>query len=200
MCDILIFVFMETYYEKIKRIRKSKGLNQVDICAQIGITQPSFASIEAGRTKTISIELGKKIAKALDVGFNELFEIDSIDDTVEIVKQLGKEYEEAKKRVEELEETLNDKRKIIDYYEDTMEYLALFRKYSFVKLSENINISALELFESVQDLIQKEKGYVGITVNKQKEGFVVRFIPASNELTNELKKMIESIESKDNTQ
>ena len=81
-----------------------------------------------------------------------------------------------------------------------MEYLALFRKYSFVKLSENINISALELFESVQDLIQKEKGYVGITVNKQKEGFVVRFIPASNELTNELKKMIESIESKDNTQ
>ena len=56
---------METYYEKIKRIRKSKGLNQVDICAQIGITQPSFASIEAGRTKTISIELGKKIAKAL---------------------------------------------------------------------------------------------------------------------------------------
>ena len=109
--DIVIFAPMETFNEKIKRIRKSRGLNQTDICSKIGITQPSFASIEAGRTKSVSIDLGKKIALALDVDFNELFDI---QDATNSESHTG-EIELLKKRILVLEEQLNDKRRIVEF-------------------------------------------------------------------------------------
>ncbi len=95
---------METMNQKIKRIRKSKGLKQTDVCELIGITQPSFASIEAGRTKSISIELGKNISKVLGVDFNELFEISNNNPSTE---QLKNEIDQLNKIIQSKEFTID---------------------------------------------------------------------------------------------
>lgn len=69
---------MEPIGDKIKRIRKSKGISQTMVADTCNIKQSSYANIESGKTQNITIEIGKGIAKALDVSFNELFEIENI--------------------------------------------------------------------------------------------------------------------------
>ena len=68
---------METINEKIKRLRKQKGISQVEVARAAGITQSSFASIEKGETKSITIDVGKGISEMLGIDFTELFEITS---------------------------------------------------------------------------------------------------------------------------
>lgn len=98
---------METFNEKIKRIRKSLGLTQVNVCDKIGITQPSFASIESGKTTSITIDLGKKIAQALGVNFYELFEIES-PGTNQNILQLIEENEQLKKTIANMKDDFID--------------------------------------------------------------------------------------------
>ncbi len=87
---------METMNEKIKRLRKQKGLSQVEVAKAAGITQSSYASIEKGDTKSITIEVGKGFAKALGMAFNELFDIESdsqkIDDLNNQIKELNEKH------------------------------------------------------------------------------------------------------------
>lgn len=85
---------METMNEKIKRLRKQKGLSQVEVAKAAGITQSSYASIEKGDTKSITIEVGKGFAKALGMTFNELFDIESqnIDNLNNQIKELNEKF------------------------------------------------------------------------------------------------------------
>ena len=69
---------MESLGEKIRQIRKSKGISQMTVADTCNIKQSSYANIESGKTQNITIEIGKGIAKALGVPFNELFEIENI--------------------------------------------------------------------------------------------------------------------------
>ncbi|MDP2887479.1 MAG: helix-turn-helix transcriptional regulator [Bacteroidota bacterium] len=66
--------------EKIRQLRKQKGISQSKMAEVIGISQAAYAKIETGDTKSISIEIGKGISKALDISFNELFDIESSED------------------------------------------------------------------------------------------------------------------------
>jgi transcriptional regulator with XRE-family HTH domain len=93
------------YNEKIKALRIKKRIKQVDVARAAGIKQSSYASIENGDTKAISIDIGKGIAKALGVSFNELFDIE-LQDVQEHEKQI-KETEQLKKRILELEKINN---------------------------------------------------------------------------------------------
>lgn len=94
---------MEKIGEKIRRIRKSKGISQTTVSDICGIKQSSFANIENGNTQNITIEIGKGIAKALDVSFGELFEIESLaSDSGDFKLQIEKNTE----RVKELEKQL----------------------------------------------------------------------------------------------
>lgn len=103
---------METFNEKIKRIRKSLGLTQVNVCEKIGITQPSFASIESGKTTSITIDLGKQIAQALGVTFYELFDIAQ-----------NKEKEEALlDEIERLKELISEQKKMIAFRSEQFEF------------------------------------------------------------------------------
>jgi transcriptional regulator with XRE-family HTH domain len=68
---------MELLGEKIRQIRKSKGISQMTVADTCKIKQSSYANIESGKTQNITIEIGKGIAKALNVSFNELFEIEA---------------------------------------------------------------------------------------------------------------------------
>ena len=67
---------MEKVNDKIRRLRKQKGLSQREVAQVAGIRQSSIASIEKGDTVNMSLESAVGIAKALEVNFNELFDIE----------------------------------------------------------------------------------------------------------------------------
>jgi len=75
MNDVIV---MESIGDKLKRIRKEKSLSQSNIAAYCGISQAAYAKIENGTTQNITIGIGKGIANALLISFNELFEVDSV--------------------------------------------------------------------------------------------------------------------------
>lgn len=87
--------------EKIRQLRKQKGLSQSKMAEVIGISQAAYAKIETGDTKSITIEIGKGIARALDVSFNELFEIETKGVNIELVEKLKSEIENFKRQLEE---------------------------------------------------------------------------------------------------
>ena len=93
-------------HEKIRILRRSKGLSQITVADICKIKQSSIAQIESGKTQTISIEIGKGIAKALGVSFTELFEIES-NPTPDVTQKLNDE-------IESLKSQLKDKNLIIE--------------------------------------------------------------------------------------
>lgn len=87
---------METLGEKIKRVRKSKGLSQKELAEKAGITQSALVAIEKNKTKNIFLEVAKGIAKALNVSFDFLYETDEenkIERFLEIIRQKEGELE-----------------------------------------------------------------------------------------------------------
>ena len=118
---------MELIHNKIKQLRKSKGISQKEVAAFAGVTQSSFALIESGKTQNISIEVGKGIAKALDIPFTELFEIEDsgmvvekleqkvieLEDIIKIYEDSGKDIDE---RLKELKLTIDLLLKKIEIY------------------------------------------------------------------------------------
>lgn len=106
---------METINEKIRRIRIESKVNQADVARAAGIKQSSYGSIEKGDTKSISIEVGKGIAKALNISFNDLFDIEPPKWGHDNTEKLKAEIEEANKEINRIQETLKDKILLIDF-------------------------------------------------------------------------------------
>jgi transcriptional regulator with XRE-family HTH domain len=100
---------METTGEKIKRFRKLRGFTQKELSALVGIVQTTLAGIEAGKTKTITIDLGIRFSDRLNVSFLELFSIPNELYTygLELIQEL-------KTEIEMLKQTLKDKDEIIE--------------------------------------------------------------------------------------
>ncbi len=119
--------------ELLKR-RKSKGFSRKEMSGIIGISDTAIANIENGLTENISIDLGKKIADALNVSFNELFEIE-IPSTVNL-KELEEDKSKLQKRIKELEEQLDDKRSIIKFLSDNDFTLSIAAKIYHVELKK----------------------------------------------------------------
>lgn len=94
----LYFCAMELH-EKIKKLRIKQKINQVEIAEKIGLSRSGYILIENGSTKTIGIDVGLKLAEALGVSFNDLFEIES-ENAKE--QELKAQIEEYKKEVEQL--------------------------------------------------------------------------------------------------
>jgi transcriptional regulator with XRE-family HTH domain len=70
--------------EKIRNLRNQKGFSQTRVAESIGgITQSGYAKIERGDTENIPLSVAVGIAKALDVGFNDLFNIDGDSQRIE---------------------------------------------------------------------------------------------------------------------
>lgn len=102
---------MEELFNKIKRLREERNLNHVAISKEIGISNTAYSKIEKGITKSISLDIAIKIAKVLDVDFNELFGIEKPD----YQDDLNGEIEILKKRIIELESQLEDKKRLEKY-------------------------------------------------------------------------------------
>jgi transcriptional regulator with XRE-family HTH domain len=101
---------MESLTDKIKRLRKSSGITQIEVANSAGITQSGFASIEKGNTKSITIEVGIGIAKALGVPFYELFDIEIGNSPKEDVNT---QLEDLRVKLEELRERISEKDQLI---------------------------------------------------------------------------------------
>jgi transcriptional regulator with XRE-family HTH domain len=84
---------METIGNKIKRLRRSKGLSLMDLVAKmnalkIDISDTALSKIETGKTKSITVDLGKGLANAFDISFNELFDIETNNSQIKNLKEL----------------------------------------------------------------------------------------------------------------
>jgi len=114
---------METIGSRLKRLRKSKGLTLRNLSKIIDISDTAISKIETGKTSSITISLGLKICKALDVPFPELWETNVVGEKSELMELkapvpdppethslLAQKYEEQAERIKELQE-LNELRK-----------------------------------------------------------------------------------------
>ncbi len=61
----------ETLGQRIARIRKERGLTQVELAEKIGIIQPIVSSVESDERKLFA-EMAVRFAQALDVSMDEL--------------------------------------------------------------------------------------------------------------------------------
>lgn len=140
---------METIENKIKKLRKSKGINQHEIAAFCGIKQSSYANIENGKTKSISIEIGKGIAKALGVSFDELFEIDS-----DCSNQKDNTIRKLTTEISQINIRLKEKEYQIEYYKEQ------YRKYyilNTIQVLKDCFDSIFLLTRSVEEFKNKAK-------------------------------------------
>ena len=96
---------------KIVKLRMAKGISKADMSRACGITPTAYSNIEDDLTESINIETGKKIAIALGISFNELFEIDVDSQKID---SLYKVIETLKEKNEELNKTIIDKSLLIE--------------------------------------------------------------------------------------
>lgn len=144
---------METIGEKIRRIRKSKGISQIAVADTCNIKQSSFANIESGKTQNITIEIGKGIANALNVSFNELFEIEDLEQTVSDIENL---LSEKNAKIADLQKQIEQKDLLIDLLKsDNQRIKNDIIKY--IKLIADYQIYALINFQSSLMLTNEQK-------------------------------------------
>lgn len=126
--------------EKIKKLRKLKDLSQSEVANIINISQAAYAKIESGFTKSITIEIGKGIAKALDVSFNELFDIDAPSASIDQTEKLIVEIEALKKQLDEkmlLIDLLLREKEI--YKQTSIEAIVRYSDDMLIKINEEIS-------------------------------------------------------------
>ena len=144
---------MESIGEKIRRIRKSKGISQMTVADTCNIKQSSYANIESGKTQNITIEIGKGIAKALNVSFNELFEIDFYS------ADWQKKTEED---ITKLWNTLKEKNKLIEQKDLLIDMLQkekeMFKSSVIQSISNHWDLRILEIENEIKSAAsEKEK-------------------------------------------
>ena len=101
---------------KIMKLRIEKGISKADMSRACSITPTAYSNIEEDLTESINIETGRKIAKALGISFNELFEIEGDSQKID---GLNNEIQLLKNRISELSlfvETLKNEKEHIKAY------------------------------------------------------------------------------------
>lgn len=78
---------MTQYGDRIKRLRKSKGLSQTQLAAQVGLDNSMITKIEKNQSPG-SLPTLQKIAAALGVTLVELLD-DSADETCATIEKAG---------------------------------------------------------------------------------------------------------------
>lgn len=78
---------MGTLFRKqLARLRDSKGLSQVKLSEMIGAGQQYVGHVETGRIKTPPLKKMKKLANALSISVGDLFFIEGLDDSAEVLR------------------------------------------------------------------------------------------------------------------
>lgn len=66
---------MGTLNKKIKDLRKSRGLTQVEMAKRLGITQSGYQQIESGNSDSMRVETLKKFCEVFGVSADELLDL-----------------------------------------------------------------------------------------------------------------------------
>jgi transcriptional regulator with XRE-family HTH domain len=74
------------FRKQLARLRDSKGLSQVKLSEMIGAGQQYVGHVETGRIKTPPLKKMKKLASALNVSVGDLFFIEGLDDSAEVLR------------------------------------------------------------------------------------------------------------------
>ncbi|AFL83521.1 putative transcriptional regulator [Belliella baltica DSM 15883] len=61
----------EKFGNRLKTLRKEKGLSQEELAEKSGLNRPYISGIEQGK-RNVSLEVMEKLAEALGVGIEEL--------------------------------------------------------------------------------------------------------------------------------
>lgn len=159
-------------HERLKEIRKQKGISQKQVADFAGLSVAAYSNIESGISKSITIESGKGIAKALEIPFNELFEIEITGivtggDSGEL-DQLRVKINELAKRIEEKDISIKElQNEILIKNNELIEEIAFLYNYveslfgQLIKLAENENDRKRD--SAVKHLLQ---GYIYSTIGK----------------------------------
>ena len=89
---------MNSISSRIVKLRKVKNYSRKKLAELAGVSQPTIYNIENGKAASITLSVGKRIAKALDISFAELFEIENT----------GTEKAELEDRIKKLEEKVGE--------------------------------------------------------------------------------------------
>lgn len=137
---------MEDLKQKIKRIRKEKRISQAELAESAGISRISYTYFENGTTDKLSLDAAIGIAKALDMSFNELFDIPDKTDTLQ-------------NRIKELEDEL-----AVCHDRNSQLYADYKRKKELDKQGlqyRNLIMHTVELFEVLDfDFFEKHHPYL----------------------------------------
>lgn len=132
--------------EKLKNLRISKNLSQSQIAKLIDISQAAYAKIESGETVDITIDIGKGIAKALGISFNELFEIEIADN--------NKQEAELRVEIDRLNDIINGQKELITLLKAQNEILNPFR-FAFIQERTISELMVHSTIERIKELYQK---------------------------------------------
>ena len=74
---------MDAISKNIRKIRKEKGITQIQLSKMIGSTNDYISKLERGLRKNPSSHMLNKIAKALNVSVQRLYKENNEDDSIE---------------------------------------------------------------------------------------------------------------------
>lgn len=172
---------MESINEKIKRLRIESGVSKAEMARAAGLKQSSYSSIENGDTKSITIEVGKGIAKALDISFIELFDISILDKYFEGYKadliSIQQAYDDLDSTVKELLERIKEKDLLIEALKNEKAHIKehlvmqMVTDTSFEIGFVKDQISKTKDESEIQRLIQKKEDIIR-SFNRNKEYYI----------------------------
>lgn len=117
-----------TIGEKIKQLRKDKGLQQKAVATDVGLDQSNYNKVENGKREP-SVEVLKKLSVILGVTVDELLNLDdkqptpitvkdkTISEKIRLVEQLE---EEDKNVIYKMLDTMLTKKKFQDFFQQNI--------------------------------------------------------------------------------
>jgi|GEM_PF-2749737 len=174
---------MEELKDKLIRLRLEKGLKQAQVAKAAGIKQPSYASIEKGDTKNVSLNVAIGIAKALDVPFNELFDIDQPSDFNSTFKSVKGDLARMDKKDRDELDFYRSLFKVLSYFE--VLDADLFTKYNpdfsvpfITTISSNLVLAGQFLMKFKENSVDEIQKYVDVEKYQQSaidSGYPLKF-------------------------
>ncbi len=167
---------MNTIGEKIKLLRVKNNLSLKELGSVIGLSDTALSKIENSKTRNITIDTGKELAKAFKVSFNELFEISSSSDS-EIVDlkelvDLRKEVIDLRKENETLQSRNELLKQEVDIYRPLLKLLidkgmVGSPRTDYVNENEPYKLmDETDIIKEINDIEKKRKDIINEIKNK----------------------------------
>lgn len=121
--------------EKLKELRKEKGISQKDLATALGVTQRTISYYENNNTPPTNAEIVSRIAEILNIKLDEL--IDNQEDTKihKLIKKLKYDTDKDLIHWQFFETAYEEKQSDTNYFY-TVQYKQIFNQQNFPQYSE----------------------------------------------------------------